>query len=329
MTNSPSGNAVLAFNRAPDGILTSAGTFATGGLGLAGLTGSNQGGLALSQDGSWLIVVNAGSNTISVFRASPYPFTHLRLTDQVSSEGSVPLSVTIFGNLVYVLDNGTTAIGNIAGFYLSPFGTLTPIPGSVHPLSKVATAAEISFNPTGTALIVTEKSSSHIDGYHVNAFGVASGPVVTPSSGATPYGFAFNSQGYLIVSDASIGALSSYSVSSSGSVSVISNSIPDYGLAPCWVVVTNNGEFAFAANAHGDTISSYSVSPTGTLTLVHSVAADTAATDIDMALSQNSHFLYVYDAGASEIQAFAVNGGSLSLIQTVSGPTGGDGLAAN
>lgn len=333
MTNSPSGNSVLAFNRSPDGTLAFAGSYATGGLGLAGLTGTNQGGLTLSQDGSWLFVVNAGSDTISVFQVIQYPSTALILADVVSSGGLTPVSVTASGAVVYVLDAGSATVpGNIAGFHLDNRGHLTPIPGSNQPLSGITSPAQISFNPRGTNLIVTEKSTNLIDGYAVNSFGVASGPVLNPSSGATPFGFAFSNQGYLVVSDASIGALSSYSVSLSGSVTVISGSVPDGQAAPCWVVVTSDGRLAFTANAHGDTISSYDISPSGGLSLAQGVAATTAATDIDMALSANSQFLYVYDAGANVIQAFSVHpDGTLSLIQTVSGITlaGGDGLATN
>jgi 6-phosphogluconolactonase (cycloisomerase 2 family) len=151
------------------------------------------------------------------------------------------------------------------------------------------------------------------------------------SSGNTPFGFSFDNKGQLIVSDAASGALSSYSVSDSGTISVISGTVPDGGLAPCWVVVTANGKLAFTSNAHGDTISSYAVNHDGSLSLLQGTAATTDKTDIDLALSQNSKFLYVYDAGANEIQAYSVGSdGSLTWIQTVSGiPAGGDGLAAN
>ena len=332
MTNSPSGNSVLVFDRGTGGALTYSGSFPTGGLGLTGLTGSNQGGLALSPDGSWLFVVDAGSDQVSVFHVNHGHTTSLTRTDVTSSFGDSPISVTIFGRWVYVLDAGTsTSPGNIAGFYLTSRGGLVHIPGSIEPLSGVAAPAQISFNPAGTVLAVTEKSSSLIDIYRVNIFGSASSPVTSPSNGGTPFGFAFDSAGHLIVSEASSGSLSSYSVSRSGSTSVISGSIPDGGLAPCWVVVTSDGSLAFTTNAHSNTISSYSVGPHGTLTLLQGTAASTDLTDTDMALSQNSRFLYVYDAGANEIQAFMVHAdGSLSWIQTVSGlAAGGDGLAAN
>jgi DNA-binding beta-propeller fold protein YncE len=129
MTNDPSGNQVVVYNRAADGSLTWSANFATNGLGANGLTGSNQGGLVLSSDGRWLFVVNPGSNDVSVFRVSPNGLT---LTDKQSSGGVMPVSVTIFENWVYVLDVGTsTTAGNIAGFYLNDAGQLSPITGSV------------------------------------------------------------------------------------------------------------------------------------------------------------------------------------------------------
>ena len=49
---------------------TPAGTFATGGAGLADL-GGRQGAVELSGDGRYLYAVNAGSDSVSVFRAGP------------------------------------------------------------------------------------------------------------------------------------------------------------------------------------------------------------------------------------------------------------------
>jgi len=346
MSNSPAGNSILAYNRSPDGFLTFEGSFATGGLGASGLTGTNQGGVTLSQDGAWLFAVDAGSNQLSVFNVIDGPSTSLVLTDVVSSGGVYPISVTTssqgFGNgfgtkpFVYVLDAGSASVAaNIAGLYLNNRGTLSPIPGSIQPLSGITQPAQISFNPEGTVLAVTEKSTNSIDTYTVDHFGVASGPTITPSIGGTPFGFAFDNQGQLIVSDASSDALSSYSVSNSGSVTAIAPSPVSNGgqAAPCWVVVTADGRLAFSANAHVGTISSYSISYSGSLTLLQSTAAPTAIgiPDLDMALSGNSNFLYVYDAGTNTIQAFAVHSdGTLTSIQTVSGiPAGADGLAAN
>lgn len=93
--------------------------------------------------------------------------------------------------------------GNITGFELTSRNILKPIPGSTRSLSGAATApAQIELNPEGNALVVTEKATQIIDTYIVDEDGVAAGPISQPSSGVTPFGFAFNTRGVLIVSEA-------------------------------------------------------------------------------------------------------------------------------
>ena len=333
MSNSPTGNQIIVYTRSADGRLAWSGNFATNGLGVSGLTGTNQGGLVLSSDSRWLVVANAGSNDVSVFSVI---LGGLQLTDKEASGGVKPVSVTTHDNLVYVLNaGGSETLGNIAGFTLAN-GRISPVQGSNRPLSGNATVAQISFNPTGTALAVTEKSTSLIDIYTVNTDGLASGPVTNPSSGSTPFGFAFDQKGTLIVSEAGGGpsgtsAVSSYTISPTGQLTTISGSVPDSQLAACWEAVTGNGRFTYTTNAHSGTISSYAISPTGSLTLIQAAAANTGAGDLDMALSGNSHFLYVFVHSSNSIQGYAVNGdGTLELVTTVNGvSTTADGLAAN
>jgi 6-phosphogluconolactonase len=335
MTNDPSGNQVVIYSRSADGSLTWVANVATGGLGLNGLTGTNQGGLVLSRDGRWLFVVNAGSNDLSVFRVTPQGLT---LTDKESSGGVMPVGVTVFHDLVYVLNQGgSETAGNIAGFNLSNDGQLSLIAGSVQPLSAPGVAvAQISFNPTGTALAVTEKSTSLLDIYTVNDEGVASAPVTNTSSGSTPFGFAFDRKGALIVSEAAGGpagtsAVSSYTINPDGTLSTVSPSVPDTGLAACWLVVTGNSRFAYTDNAHGGTVSSYAVAPDGSLTLLQASAATTPAGNLDMAFARNSNLLYIFVHGSNSIEGFTVNAdGSLALVTTTTGIAAtADGLAAN
>ena len=68
MTNSPGGNAVEAYARASDGSLSPVGTYPTGGDG--GALGSGH-SIAVSGDGSVVVNVNAGSNSVSAFAATP------------------------------------------------------------------------------------------------------------------------------------------------------------------------------------------------------------------------------------------------------------------
>ena len=326
-TNSATGNAILAFSRSSSGILAAAGQYSTHGLGTgAGL--GDQGALALS--GGWLFAVNAGSNQISVFKVSG---TNLKLTDIANSRGVSPLSVTVDGNIVYVVNAGNaTTAGNIAGFRVSPSGMLHPIAGSIRSLSSNSSVgpAEISFNPSGTVLAVTEKNTNYIDTYVVNSFGVAGPAKITTSDGTEPFGFAFDPSGQLVVSNAASGSLSSYAVSSTGTLTVVSDSIVDGGIAPCWVAISGNGQLAYTDNAHGNTISSFTISHSGALTLQQSVAATTNLTPLDLAFGGNSHYLYSFNSGSNEIQAYSVApNGALTFLQSIGGlQTGGAGLVA-
>ena len=333
MSNAVSGNSVISFLLGPDGALTTAGTYPTGGIG-TGVSLADQGALALTSDHRFLLVVNAGDNTVSVFSVN-HPGSHgplLSLRDVVSSAGVQPVSLTVHGPLVYVLNAGNaTSPGNIAGFVLGFWGGIYPLPGSSQPLSTSSPTgpAEVAFSPTGSALVVTEKATSLIDVYPVNFWGIAQPPVVTASNGSTPYGFAFSATGALVVSDAGPGALSSYAVARNGLLAVVSGSIPDYQAAPCWVAIS--GPYAFTTDAHSNTISTYRVAWNGALSLLASSAATTGAADTDMAIGgSHGQYLLVYDAGAGEIQEFAIgHDASLSPLSAVySLPSTAEGLAA-
>ncbi|HEY9227399.1 MAG TPA: beta-propeller fold lactonase family protein, partial [Gemmatimonadaceae bacterium] len=331
MSNATSGNAVLAFSRRADGSLHPAGTFATGGTGTgAGL--GNQGGLALDEDGKTLVVVNAGSNEISAFRVRED--ASLDLSDKVASGGTMPISVTISHDLVYVLNAG--GAGNIAGFRIK-HGRLSAIANSSRPLSGASVGpAQISFDPTGRRLVVTEKSTNRLSTYAVDAHGVASGPTATASSGVTPFGFAFTHGGTLIVSEAFGGAsngsaVSSYAASGDGTWSVITGSVPTTETSACWIVVTENGRFTYTTNAASGTITGYSVRRGGLTRLTSdgvtaNIGASSAPTD--MALSRNSRFLYALSGGLHAIVAYevesdgsleAIGGGAAGLPNTANG----------
>jgi 6-phosphogluconolactonase len=334
MSNATTGNTVLSFGRAADGSLHAAGTFATGGTGTgAGL--GNQGGLALDRDGNTLLVVNAGSNEISAFQVSASG--SLQLTDKVASGGTTPISVTISRDLVYVLNAGGS--GNIAGFRLD-HGHLAAIAGASRPLSGSGVGpAQVSFDPSGRWLVVTEKATNRLTTYAVDRNGVAGAPTVTASSGATPFGFAFTQTGTLVVSEAFGGApnssaVSSYTLRDDGGLSILTASAATTETSACWIAVTDNGRFAYATNAASGTITGYSIKD-GRLTrldadgVTANIGTGTAPTE--MALSRNSQFLYAFSGGLHSIVAYAVQSdGSLEAITSgATGlPGGANGLAA-
>src|SRR5207249_2868899 len=62
--------------------------------------------------------------------------------------------------------------------------------------------AQIQFSPSGNALVVTNKATSTLDTFVVDASGAAGAPHSFHSSGSTPFGFAFGLRDELVVSEA-------------------------------------------------------------------------------------------------------------------------------
>jgi 6-phosphogluconolactonase len=336
LTNAAAGNAVAVFERSAHGTLGPAGSVATGGLGTGAGLGS-QG--ALVRAGSRLFAVNAGSDSVSLLKV--HRRGELELLDTAPSGGARPISVTARGQLVYALNEGSaTTPGNISGFTVKG-RELVPLPGSSRPLSAAAVGpAQIEFSPNGRVLVVTEKMTNRIVTYLVGAGGYAGAPNAQPSAGQTPFGFAFDGRGRLIVSEAFGGApdasvLSSYGLSSNGTISAISPNVATTETAACWVVVTRNGCYAYATNTGSGSISGYGIGRDGTLTLLdadgRTGVTGAGSSPLDAALSRASRFLYTLNGGTNDIAGFRVRAdGSLEPIGALGGlPAGAAGLVAD
>ncbi len=247
LTNSEEGNRVPVFTRAPDGTLAPLGslepfpdlppdagalyyqpsaTFATDGLG-TGAPFNSQGALAASDDGRYLFASNSGSNEITSFAVTG---NGLRLVGTVNSGGVGPRSLTVHGDLLYTV-NGF-GLGSIQGFTIRPDGALTPLAGSNRELGSAdSEPVQVSFNPDGTLLVVSELFANRISVFPIDANGQPTGVLENQSAGESPFGFAFNQRGQLIVSESfgfqrNASAVSSYAVNPSGKLSVISASVP-------------------------------------------------------------------------------------------------------
>lgn len=333
MTNAVAGNEVVHFARAADGSLSEVARYATGGTGTGSGLG-NQGGLVLARGGSLLLVVNAGSNDVSLFRRrgnGSWVFV-----DRESSGGTMPISVTAHGRLAYVLNAGGD--GGISGFILRE-NDLIPLAGSSQPLSQAAPGpAQIQFAPHGNDLVVTEKNTNRIVTYAVASDGRAGPPVASPSAGMTPFGFSFKSNGLLVVSEAVGGApgaglVSTYRIGDGGSVTAVDPAVPDHQSAPCWIVITQDGRFTYTTNTASNSISGYRIRPNGTLELLdaNGVTATSDPGPIDAALAgPSSAFLYVLNAGGGSITVYSVgqNGSLTQLSGGATGLAGANGLAA-
>ena len=334
-TDNPSGNQVVAYHRAPDGVLSQAGTYATGGLGgiLAGSVVdhlASQGSLSYDARHALLYAVNAGSDTISVFAVSG---DRLALRQVLGSGGSFPVSVAVRGDLVYVLN--ALGGGRLQGYRV--FGSfLVPIPGSGRTLGLDPTASpqftntpgQVAFTPDGRQLIVTTKAN----GNDIDVFGVRPGgqlsatPVVNSEPGTVPFAISFDSAGHLVIAEAGTNALATFALASRGTVSLI-DAAATGASATCWVAPA--GPFLFASNAGSASESGFTSSAGGQLTLLGATPTDPGT--VDASAAAGGRFLYVQTGGAGIVDEFSVgSGGSLTEIGTVTvpGAAGGEGIVA-
>ena len=330
-TNAAAGNAVLRFPRAADGTLGTPVSFSTGGLG-SGTGLGNQGALALAEGGRLLYVVNTGSDEISGFRVGP---AGLDLIGVWPSGGDLPLSIALTGRRLYVAHDG--AASTVTGFMVGPNGRLEPIAGAERTLPNPAPdVAQIGPSPDGTRLVVTQKAANTIVTFAVGGDGALGHPVETASVGMTPFGFAFDRRGTLIVSEAAGGAadasaLSSYRPAGAG-WGVVTASAGTTETAACWVAVTPNGKYAYTTNTGSASISGYRVGHEGSLTLLNAdgVTAVTGAGPLDLAFSRNGRYVYSLNGTGRSLSVFRVESdGSLAPVATVSGlPATANGLVA-
>ena len=314
--------------------------YATGGLGSGASPGlPSQGSVMLSPDSQWLFVCNAGSDEISVFET--LPGGQLQLTDKVNSGGRNPISLTLNGSLLYVLNAGGSVMDqdNVTAFHFG-CGNLTMLPGSSRPLSASNTGpAQVSFSRDGDTLIVTERATSLIDTWVLGRDGMASEHQTMTSVGTTPYGFAVGRGNRVFVSEAAGGAAnassaSSYALSDMGVLTVIDGAVATKQTAACWLALSFDGHYLYTADAGGGFLTGFAVSGTGSLTRLDASGATAtigAGTHpADLAFNHNGAMLFSLNNGNGTLSGFTVkSNGSLDPVSSLSGlPTSSAGLAA-
>jgi 6-phosphogluconolactonase (cycloisomerase 2 family) len=329
ISNGAAGNQLLVFDRGRDGSLVADGAVATGGTGTGAGLGT-QGAVAVASGGHVVLAVDPGSDQISTFVESG---GRLVLVDTDASGGDQPSSITVHGRDVYVLNAG--AGNNVSGFRLGRSG-LEPIPGSTQPLSaEGAGGAQVSFTPDGRQLVVTEKNTNRIATFRVRR-DVAAPAVVSPSTGATPFGFAFGRRGELVVSNAAGGAagassVSTYAVGDDGRAHPLDGPVPTGQTSACWLVV--DGRYAYTANTGSGTLSGFAIDRQGVLAPLNSdgLTATAGPGAADSAVTPDGGFLYERNGGDQSIGIFSVGrDGSLTNLGFVTGlPPSAAGLAVS
>ncbi|KAK2464492.1 hypothetical protein APHAL10511_003471 [Amanita phalloides] len=178
MSNEPTGNYLFALDIGLDGKLTLRRGYFTGGKGDHG-TGLgtdalfSQNSIITSKEANVLIVVNAGSNTLTTYSVNPNEPTELTmLGSPVNSGGEFPVSVAISstGDRVCALNGG--AVNGVSCFKLDKAHGLTPLPNTTRSLSLPqttppkgidGTVGQVLFRTHDTQLSVTVKGHNDTD----------------------------------------------------------------------------------------------------------------------------------------------------------------------
>jgi len=341
-SNETSGNQVIAFDIDHWGNIKEIGRFDTQGLGTGGPLG-NQGALTTDASDRWMFVVNPGDGTLTSFRLQA---AGLEFVNRLPSGGFRPISVTVFGTLVYVLNEGDGASSdpnlrydNISGFRFTGGGILVPISDSTRIIddTQLTAPAQVGFNKSGTVLLVTEKATDTLTTFVMQPDGTpAATPLKRSSAVPTPFGFAFGDRDFVFVTEANgggPGVTASYRIDrETGAVSDLVDLIHQ-GNAACWTVLSSDQTIGYTTNTADGTVSLYRINFNGTLEYFFKAPVDipirTGAGVRDAILTQNNHFLVTLNNGAGQVRGFWVTrSGALFPRRVASVPTSATGLIA-
>src|SRR5215210_1377098 len=327
-TNELNGNRIVVFERSGSGHLTRAGSYATGGNGGIAAPGTesdrlaSQGSLVYDEGHRLLFAVNAGSDSISLFRVRG---DRLELTDVDGSGGDFPASIAVSGDLVYVLNSGDD--GRLQGFRIHG-NHLHRLSGSsrslglanTDPPNFLTSPGQIGFTPDGSKLVVTTKAiKSTIEVFDVRRDGrLSQTPVSNASATPVPFAFTFDPAGRLVSGEAGTSSVTTYMLGSDGRLTG-PQSLSDGQVALCWIV--RAGEFYFVSNTGSNTLSGYRIDAAGRPSLVTptGLVATTPAGPIDLAVSGG--FLYAQTGTAGTVEEFRIEAtGTLTRIGSITGP---------
>jgi DNA-binding beta-propeller fold protein YncE len=196
----------------------------------------------------------------------------------------------------------------------------------------------VGCSPAGDLLVVTETAADRIVTDALAPDGRPGAPAAHPSAGATPFGFAFDPRGTLVVAEAHGGpddqsAVSSYRLAA-GVPRAVSPSVPTRHEAACWIAVTADGRYAYAADAASDALTGFRLGADGRLERLredgHDAEIRKGSHASDLAFSAGERYLYVLGTFASDVSGFEVQpDGGLRPVGVVAGlAAGAAGLVA-
>lgn len=225
--NGSTAGGVAAYSVHQSGVLTSIGSFATGGR--------VPSTAVLNSQGTLLFAPNAASGTVAVFRVEASgALTAAPGSPFNAGADTVPALVSLHPskNFVYTTNAfvyGTPSVSNLSAFQLDPStGVLTPIAGSPFTTNgSSATGARI--HPTGKFLYTSNRFSNNIQAYAIDqTTGALTQVPGSPfATGLLPSTVEIDASGrYLFVANADSHTVSSYLIDAATGALTLINSVP-------------------------------------------------------------------------------------------------------
>ena len=273
-------NSVLALKYGSNGKLNPINMreFRTRGTGAAYIRDMSVGTLAgdqqvtLSADRKWLFTVNQGSDTIAVFRVDRGTggLTHVK-GSPFDSGGKAPISVGFNGRHLVVANHGVVA----------PF-----VPG---PAADFGNPNFTSFSVSGTGRLKK-----------ISTDGVTLPPFLPPGIEKLPFGIATHpTQPYAYILGPANLRVAIYRFNAAGELTFTGQEDNPGGVAACWIVLTSDGRYAFAANTFTQDISVFRVSQNGSdLTFLRKVPLPSTGTTFNLAIDPTDRYLYAHGGHA-------------------------------
>jgi hypothetical protein len=328
--SAPNGNSIYAFQRGNDGNLTQipGSPFLTGGAGVQ-YAGSNLGPFDSDQEvitnpeHTLLFAVNAGSDTIAVFRingdgslnpvnGSPFP-----------SGGSDPDSLALSGNYLFITNQSTdfarpsTALPNYTTMRVEQNGYLVPVDDDANDTSRpyhatVSVAAgsapsQAYFDQNSGILFGADFLGGLIEHFRVDGQGKLHPlpPLALPASefGASaprlPLGLWSNPrQPILYVGYVTANKIGVYRYNENGGLKFL-HTIPNAGQGICWIRVNQSGTRMYTTDTTTNQVSVYDSTDAENPVEIQTLTLAGVGNDFQLSLSGDGSSLYVLSQRAS------------------------------
>jgi 6-phosphogluconolactonase (cycloisomerase 2 family) len=330
--SNPGQNAVIAFQRTADGQVTEIGSFQTGGTGVAnpqGLLGPDDSDkeVIASPDGNLLFAVNQGSNSVAEFRVERGGSLDLVNDAAVGSGGTEPVSLSIAGDRLYVVNRGDEVQGQpgtiaptITVFEFGRHGALTQDVDATTTLAVGLSPSQLLISPRSNLAFLDTFTPTPLDNvpganevvpYRIAADGklvpVPSGGVGAPVNPPLLLGLSHHpSQNIVYAGLTGAGQVGVFTHDDAGDVK-LAGAVPVQGAAPCWTTVSPDGKFLYTIDTGSNSVGVFSLAnplhPTqiqefalgGPQNPTNNPAAARETTDFEFALDPTGQALYVID----------------------------------